>query len=65
MSAQQFALILKLCKRIDENIAKVRGDLKQLQALQGAAAAELNMLKERFDIHANEAFLVKQQEKKP
>lgn len=64
MTDQQFAQIVNLCKRIDSNLAKVRTDLKQLTAIQGATTAELNMLKERFDIHQNQEFIAESRKPK-
>ena len=55
--AKLWAKVLAKCDKISEEQQKHKTDLQKLQALTGALVAEINMLKERFDIATNADFL--------
>ena len=55
--AKQYCEILRVSKETHELLKKLKTDIHTLISIQGATTAELNMLKERFDIATNAEFL--------
>jgi hypothetical protein len=63
-ASKQFGIILEKCSQIAKEQQKQKTEIHKIQAIAGAATAELNALKERIDLFVNQDFFLNELQKR-